>query len=94
MSKLDEMLKARQAPGLAGISSGPGSGSTEMVFDRPDKAKEMEITARRMELNGSFKKDPQKGRQMRMLLDHAKARKAAGFQKRLDYQNGDHPLDK
>lgn len=88
-SKIDEILRTRQFPGISGLSDGRGSGNKEMVFDRPDVAKEMEITFRGMEEQGKFANDPERAATAKALLEDAKSK----IKVNIDYQKGWHPLD-
>lgn len=56
-SKLEEILRTRQFPGIAGLSDGPGSGATEVHFNKPDAKKEVLRVLRDMEDSGKLK-DP------------------------------------
>lgn len=77
------------APSLIRMSDGPGSGNNEMIFDRPDVAKEMEITFRGMEAQGKFANDPARAATAKRLLEEAKSK----IKVDIDYQKGWHPLD-
>lgn len=88
-SKIDEILRTRQFPGVSGLSDGRGSGKSEMIFDRPDTAKEMELTFKQMEADGKFANDPQRAATAKKLLEDAKSK----IKVNIDYQKGWHPLD-
>ena len=85
---IKEIIESRQFPGLAGVSDGPGSGANEIVFDRPDVAKETEITLRKMEAEGQIK-DPKVAASAKKYLSELKAKPP----RKLDYQKEGHPLD-
>ena len=87
-TKLEEMIRLRQPPGLAGVSDGPGSGIHEMVFDRPDIHKEIPMTLAKMEAAGRLK-DPSAMAAAKVKMDSLKHKP----REKLDYQKGDHPLD-
>lgn len=92
-SKIDEMIRCRQAPGLHRLNDGPGSSSTQKVFDRPDVVKEVQMDLRAMEDAGRLR-DPKAMQNAQIKMRAVKNREAAGLVKKLDYQKGDHPLDK
>lgn len=85
---IKEIIESRQFPGLAGMSDGPGSARNEIVFDRPDTAKETEITFREMERNGQLN-DPKVATAAKKYLETLKAKPP----RKLDYQKEGHPLD-
>lgn len=88
-SKLDEMLRLRRAPGVAGVETGPGSCSRELVFNRPDPAKDIPLTLRKMEEAGKFKNNPELAR-----LADVKFKESKGKQyDKVDYAKGGHPLN-
>ena len=87
-SKLDEIIRTRQFPGLAGLSDGRGSAANEIVFDRPDVEKETRITLQRMEADGKLN-DPQTRKWAEVVMEGARKRP----KEKLDYQKGDHPFD-
>ena len=80
--------KPMGAPAIHGCSTGPGSYENEMVYDRPDKAKEVRLTLQKMEAAGQLN-DPQTRRYAEIYYDGVKNMKP----EKLDYQKGDHPLD-
>lgn len=88
-SKLDEILRTRKCPGIAGCSTGPGSGSNELVFDRPDPAKDIPLTLRKMEEAGQLK-DPAA---MQAAMIKMRAAKTKQY-KRVDYGKEGHPIEK
>ena len=88
-SKLDEILRTRQFPGVAGLSSGPGSGQNELVFDKPDPAKDIPITLKIMEQNGQLK-DPDTLRMARIKMEAAKRMP----RQNIDYQKTGHPVER
>lgn len=47
-----------QFPGTSGLSDGPTSGNHELVFDRPNAKKDIELTCKKMEANGTFLRNP------------------------------------
>jgi len=88
-SKLDEILRTGKAPGVAGCSTGPGSGQNELIFDRPDAVKDGRIILGRMERDGKFKNP--------VTLAAAQTKwKAVNSRKveKIDYGKDGHPLDK
>jgi hypothetical protein len=88
MSKLDEILKERRFPGVR-CGTGPGSSENEMVWDRPDVAKETRLTLKKMEENGALKTDKD-WRAAKILLEaNSKIKPTRDFQK-----EGKGPLDK
>ncbi len=89
-SKIDEILRLRQAPGVAGCSTGPGSCSNELVFDRPNPLQDGLRTARIMEENGALK-DPEMRRTVEYKIASLKAQD--GRHEKVDYQKGGHPLE-
>jgi len=58
MDKIKEMLEARQAPGVIRTNDGPGSCKNELIFDRPDPAKDIPLTLRRWKRMGGSKTVP------------------------------------
>jgi len=89
-SKLDEMLRLRQAPaGLTSDGAGRGRRGHELVFDRPDPARDIPETLRRMEDNGYFKKHPDALASAEVKFREAKYHRP----QHVDYQKEGHPLD-
>lgn len=88
-SKLDEMLRLRKAPGVSGVSDGPGSCANEFVFDRPDPVKEGQRILRMMEEKGQLR-DPKMMRAAQIKMDALKNRPP----EKVDYQKEGHPLDR
>ncbi len=86
--RLKEMLEARQAPGLSGMSDGPGSGSKEFVWARPDPKKDIPLTLQKMEEAGQLK-DPASIRAARIKL---KASQEKVYEK-VDYDKDGHPAE-
>ena len=78
-----------RAPHLAGMSDGPSSCNNEMVFNRPDVAKETRMTLSAMEDAGRLR-DPAKMRGAVALNDWSQN---TDHGPNLDYDKGDHPLD-
>ena len=71
-----------QFPGVAGVSDGPGSCNNEMIFDRPDAKKDIELTCKKMEANGTFLRNPK----MKALAEYKwKKAQTMSYQK-ADYQ--------
>lgn len=87
-SKLDEILRTRQFPGVANVSDGPGSCSKELIFDRPDMQKDIPLTIKKMEESGQLK-DPKMRAIATMKLEKAKKMGPS----KIDYQKEGHPLD-
>ena len=54
VDKIKEMLAARRAPGLSGMTDGPGSGNKELVWARPDPKKDIPLTLKVMEESGQL----------------------------------------
>lgn len=92
-NKIDEMIRCKQAPGLHRLSDGPGSSPTQKVFDRPDPAKEVQMDLRAMEDAGRLK-NPKAMQNAQIKMRAVRDREAKGLNRKLDYQKGDHPLDK
>ena len=84
-----EWLRFRKAPGIAGVSDGPGSGNDEFIFDRPNPAKDIPRTLKMMEDAGKLK-DPDTIAMARLKMEEAKSMKPGAT---ADYQKGGHPLD-
>lgn len=90
-SKLDEILRTRQAPGIAGAGRGPGCGNSEMVFDRPNPLHDGLRTARIMEEGGKLK-DP---RIVRLIQNKMRSLKAQEpLREKVDYQKEGHPIER
>ena len=87
-SKIDEIIESRQFPGVVGTSRGPGSGNNELVFDRPDPAKDIPLTLKKMEEAGQLK-DPKLAKFAKMKMEAAKKMP----HQTIDYQKTGHPLD-
>ena len=87
-SKLDEILRTRRFPGLSGLSDGPGSCNNELVFDRPDPAKDIPLTLKKMEADGKLN-TPESIKAAKIKLEESKKMINSG----IDYQKGGHPLD-
>lgn len=90
-SSFAEHIRKIGPAGIHGISRGPGSGRNEMNFNRPDALKEAQITAKRMEETGHFKKHPQQAAQVQAMIDNFKNQPEAA--RKADYDKEGHPLD-
>ena len=84
-----EWLRFRKAPGIAGVSDGPGSGINEFVFDRPDPARDIPRTLKMMEEAGQLKA-PDTMEMAKLKMEEAKSTKPGP---KADYQKEGHPLD-
>jgi len=80
--------KRKASPWLKGVSSGPGSCSNESIFDRPDPAKDIPLTLKRMEADGKLR-DPHTMWAAKVKFDEAKRMPHS----KIDYQKSAHPLD-
>jgi len=69
-------------PGTSGLSDGPSSGNHEMVFDRPDAKKDIELTCKKMEENGTFLRNPK----LKALADYKYAKSKEMNYQKADYQ--------
>ena len=70
-----------------GLSDGPSSGRNELVFDRPDSKKAIELTCKKMEANGTFIKN----KQLKALAEY-KWKKAQSMKPaKVDYQKTGYP---
>ena len=76
-----------QFPGTSGLSDGPTSGRTEQVFDRPDAKKDIELTCKRMEANGSFINNPK----LKAFAEYKYAKSKNMQYEKADYQKSGHP---
>jgi len=88
-SKLDEMIRLGQGPSVVRTSRGPGSCSSEIVFDRPDMKKEIPMTLAKMELAGKFHNNPDAMAAAKIKYDESKHTPPSN----VDYQKEGHPLD-
>jgi len=84
-----QSYKIIHAISTLGASRGPGCGSSEIVFDRPDPLKDGQITLRKMEEAGQLK-DP-KTRAMAMAKLNAIKVKPP---KKVDYGKDGHPIER
>jgi len=90
-TKLEEMLRLRRPPAAHGLSDGPGSAVNEMTFNRPDVAKEMKLTCKKMEESGYFKKHPEDAAELKKQIKIAESTP----RQKVDYEKeGNHPLDR
>lgn len=71
------------------MSDGPGSGANEIVFDRPDPAKDIKLTLNKMEASGALK-NPALRRLAEFKANQVKHQLLGPT---VDYQKGGHPLD-
>lgn len=79
----------RSGYAVHGCSDGPGSAVNEIVFDRPDMAKEVRLTLKRMEDDGKLN-TPELIRAAQVKYDELKDRPV----EKLDYQKEGHPLER
>ena len=84
-----EWLRFRKAPGIAGVSDGPGSCNNEFIFDRPDPSRDIPRTLKMMEEAGKLK-DPETLAMAQLKMEEAKSIKPGPT---ADYQKEGHPLD-
>ena len=77
-------------PGLAGCSSGPGSGANEAVFNRPDPLKECRLALKKTEEAGQLR-DPRKMAMAEAKLKSLKAQEP--HRQKKDYDKSGHPLE-
>lgn len=77
-------------PGVKGHSRGPGSGNGQVHFERSDSLTEAMRTARNMEDNGVFRKNPVLLKQVKGQVDQLKNTPPEA--RKIDYDKG-HPLD-
>ena len=82
------MVRIIGAPAVHGCADGPGTCTNELVFDRPDPAKEMQVAFRDMEDSGKLR-DPAKMAAAQELLKAAKERPKED----VDYGRDGHPID-
>jgi hypothetical protein len=71
-----------------GCADGPGSCVNEMVFDRPDPAKDIALTLKRMEQDGKLN-NPELRAAAASKLEEAKN----SVHEKVDYGKDGHPLD-
>jgi len=83
-----EWLADHKAPGIAGLSDGPGSGKHEFVYDRPRPKQDIPRTLAMMEEAGKLKK-PADLAMAKLKYEEAKTMPDS----KIDYQKGGHPLD-
>jgi len=57
-TKLEEMLRLRQAPGVSGLGSGPGRWGSERCFERFHLPTEAEQIGKKMDADGCEKRNP------------------------------------
>jgi len=79
------------APGIRGHKRGPGSGSTESVFERPDTLKEVTRCAKLMEEKGRLRNNPAMTAQLQSQIKHLK--NLPESKRTNDYDKNGHPLD-
>jgi hypothetical protein len=90
-SKLDEILRTRQAPGVSGLDSGPGHSRGQMHFDRPDPYYNGLKTARMMEDAGQLK-DPKLRKMVEFKVQKLKEQEPT--REKIDYQVDGHPIER
>ena len=89
-SKIDEMIRLRQAPaGITADRAGRGRRGHELVFDRPNPAKDIPETLKRMEEGGYFQKHPDALASANVKFEESKHM----IDSAVDYQKGGHPLE-
>jgi hypothetical protein len=86
-TKLQEMLRLRQPPNVAGADTGPGSGSNELIFDRPYPPKDIPLTLKKMEQAGQLN-TPNAIANAKIKMEGLKKK----VYRKVDYDKGGHPL--
>lgn len=86
LDKIPEFL--RRPPSLKGMSDGPSSCNSELIFDRPDPAKDIPLTLKKMEDAGQLN-DPSAMAAAKVKMDEAKGME----RQNIDYQIKGHPLE-
>ena len=81
------ILQSGRAPGLTNMNKGPGCGSNESVFARPDPLKDGLIVAKKIEADG--KMTPEMEGHIRFKIDQLERKPP----KKHDYDKEGHPLD-
>ncbi len=55
---IKEIIESGRAPGVSGASRGPGSGQSQIAYERMDVQKEWRLLGNKWEKDGTFEKHP------------------------------------